>query len=110
MTLKYKATERYAFGWTDPRFEAGELKIKMNTSRKTGLEDVPTEVLRNLWLVKFGGRVVTLEEMYTLRADDIANVGQELANRKMIRHESHDRPDRMERLKYYVLENEDGNH
>ena len=108
MTLKYKATERYAFGWTDPRFEAGE--IKMNTSRKTGLEDVPTEVLRNLWLIKFGGRVVTLGDMYTMRYDDIANVGQELANRNQIRHESHDRPDIMERLNYYVLENEDGNH
>lgn len=107
-TLTYKAKERYGFGWTDPQFEAGE--IKMNTSRKTGLEDVPTEVLRNLWLIKFGGRVVTLGDMYKLRADDIANVGQELANRKQIRHESHERPDIMERLNYYVLEREDGDH
>jgi hypothetical protein len=107
MTLKYKAKERYAFGWTDPQFEAGE--IKMNVQRKTGLEDVPTEVLRNLWLVKFGGRVVTLGDMYALRADDIANVGQELANRKQIRQETLTRPDVLEVKNYYVLEREDGN-
>lgn len=107
MTLKYKAKERYAFGWTDPRFESGV--IKMNLQRKTGLEDVPTEVLRNLWLVKFGGRVVTMNDMHNHRFDDIADVGQELANRKQIRLETLDRPDIMERRNYYILENEDGN-
>jgi len=107
MTLKYKMTGRYAVGWSDPRFEAGV--IKMNLSRKTNLEDVPTEVLRNLWLVKFGGRAVTMNDMHNHRFDDIADVGQELANRKQIRLETLDRPDIMERHNYYILENEDGN-
>lgn len=108
MTLKYKATERYAFGWTDPRFEAGA--IKMNLSRKTGLEDVPTEVLRNLWLVRFGGRVVSMADMHNYRFDDIADVGQELANRKQMRCESLERPDIMERVNYYILEKENADH
>jgi hypothetical protein len=108
MTLKYKMTGRYAVGWTDPRFEAGV--IKMNINPKTGLEDVPTEVLRNLWVVKFGGRVVTLGDMYGLRADDIANVGQELANRNQIRQESLERPDIMERQYFYILERDDADH
>ena len=107
MTLKYKAKERYAFGWTDPQFEAGE--IKMNVQRNTGLEDVPTEVLRNLWLVKFGGRAVTMQDMHNHRFDDIADVGQELAKRNQIRHERHSRPDTMTEQAYFVLEKDNGN-
>ena len=86
--------------------------IKMNLSRKTNLEDVPTEVLRNLWLVRFGGRAVTMGEMHNHRFDDIADVGQELANRGLVSLESIHKPDVMERHNYYVLskEEEDGNH
>jgi hypothetical protein len=101
MTLKYKASGRYDF-------EEGP--IKMNLSRKTGFEDVPTEVLRNLWLVKFGGRSVTLQDMHNHRYDDIADIGQELANRNLIRHEAHGHFDRADVSNYYILEREDGNH
>jgi hypothetical protein len=102
---------RFSFGWADPTGIFGnndDASIKMNLSRKTGLEDVPTEVLRNLWLVKFGGRAVTLQDMHNHRFDDIADVGQELANRNQIRQETHTRPDVLEVKNYYVLEREDG--
>jgi hypothetical protein len=101
-TLTYKARNRYAVGgWTDPR-----------TAQKgpTGFEDVATDVLRNLWLVKFGGRVVSVADMSALREDDISRVGLELVKRKQIRHETNYRADLDETLYYYVLEKEDGNH
>jgi hypothetical protein len=100
-TLKYKMTDRYAMGWTDPR---------MPQFGKTGFEDVPTDVLRNLWLVKFGGRVVSVDDMAALNGDDIADVGRELADRKQLRHETNYRADLDETLYYYILEREDGDH
>lgn len=111
-TLKYKATERYSVGWTDARVMATsvikttlELHIHMNT----GLDDVPTETLRNLWMVKFGSRGVKLSDMYEHRFDDIIKVAQELANRKLIMHDKLHRMDLDEVVDYYVLEKEDGN-
>jgi hypothetical protein len=106
MTLKYKASDRYAIGWDD----IYDAPIKMNLQRKTGFEDVPTDVLRNLWLVKFGGRVVTIKDMHNHRFDDIADVGQELAKRNQIRRDEHYRADTMETTTYYVLEKDNGNH
>jgi hypothetical protein len=87
-------------GWTDPR---------MPQFGKTGFEDVPTDVLRNLWLVKFGGRVVSMDDVHALSEDDISEVSRELLNRKQLRHESLERPDIMERQYFYILEKEDGN-
>jgi hypothetical protein len=111
MTLIYKMKNRYALGWTDPRAsEYDDAPIKMNLSRKTGFEDVPTDVLRNLWLVKFGGRAVTLQDMHNHRYDDIADVGQELAYRNQIRQEAHGNLDRADVTNYYVLEKEDADH
>ena len=102
MTLKYKAKDRYALGgWTDPR---------MPQLGKTGFEDVATEVLRSLWLVKFGGRAETMDVVHALRDEDIGKVGLELARRKQLREEAHSRFDSTEVTYYYVLEREDGNH
>jgi hypothetical protein len=87
--------------------DVNPLKTGMNLGRKTNLEDVPTDVLRNLWLVRFGGRAVTMGDMHNHRFDDIADVGQELANRNQVRLETLLRPDIMVKENYYVLENED---
>jgi hypothetical protein len=110
-TLKYKATERYSMGWTDPRIiNFGGLKttLELHTRMNTGLEDVPTETLRNLWMVRFGARNVTLNEMYEIRFDDIARVAQELANRKLVRHEKINRMEMDATVHYYLLEKEHG--
>jgi hypothetical protein len=102
-TLKYKATERYSIGRAD---EPTTLEVHMHMN--TGLEDVPTETLRNLWMVRFGARNVTLNEMYELRFDDIARVAQELANRKLVSHEIINRMELDGTLQYYLLEKEHG--
>ena len=102
-TLKYKAAERYSMGWTDEPTTL-ELHVRLDT----GLEDVPTETLRNLWMVRFGARNVTLKELYEIRFDDIAKVAQELANRKLIRHETINRMELDARIHYYLLEKEHG--
>jgi len=55
---------------------------------KTGFEDVATDVLRNLWLIKFGGHVMTADALQSFRNDDIFNIGRELLDRKQIRYET----------------------
>ena len=102
-TLKYKATERYNIGRADEPTTL-ELHMRMNT----GLEDVPTETLRNLWIVRFGTRNVTLSEMYELRFDDIARVAQELSNRKLVSHEIINRMEMDGTVQYYLLGKEHG--
>jgi hypothetical protein len=102
-TLKYKATERYSIGRADE-----PTTVELHVHLDTGLEDVPTETLRNLWMARFGARNVTLNEMYEIRFDDIAKVAQELANRKLIRHETINRMELDARIEYYLLEKEHG--
>ena len=103
-TLKYKATERYNTGWADE-----PTTLELRTHITVGLEDVPTETLRNLWMVRFGARNVLLREMYELRFDDIARVAQELANRKLVSHETINRMEMDATLHYYLLGKEHGN-
>ena len=107
-TLKYKATERYSTGWSDYRGVLNEGGQSRYRYRTTGLENVPTEVLRNLWLIRFGGRAVLAEDLPPRGTDDISNVGQELANRNLVRHEKHYRQDTAQEKYYYILEKADG--
>lgn len=110
-TLKYKATERYSIGVTDPRmpnFGDPEPPLELHMHINTGFEDVPTETLRNLWMVRFGARNVTLNDIYEIRFDDIAKVAQELANRKLVRHQKINRMEMDATIHYYVLEKEHG--
>ena len=109
MTMKLNVKNRYRLDWDTP-YETDDQPIKMNLSRKTGFEEVPTDVLRNLWLVKFSGRVVTMRDMHNHRFDDIADIGQELANRKQIRFETQSFVDRTEVTHYYILEKENADH
>lgn len=83
--------------------------LELHLRVRTGLEDVPTETLRNLWMARFGARNVLLSEMYELRFDDIARVAQELANRKLVSHEIINRMEIDATLHYYLLGKEHGN-
>jgi len=105
-TLKYKATERYSTGWSDYR-GAFNTKDSMFTNRNTGLKDVPTQVLRDLWIVRFGSRGVLTTDVPS-SGDDIVNVGQELADRKLLHHEKIHHQDTDEVQYYYILEKADG--
>ncbi len=100
-TLKYKATDRYEMGWTDPRATLGQIKV--NQKRLTGLEDIPTEVLSNLWLARFGERLVSASLMYDIRAEDIADVVQELGDRGLVTQEVTNSFNTDERTHYYRL-------
>lgn len=76
-TLKYKASERYDFGWTDPR---SVYDPRMPSFEKTGFEDVSTDVLKNLWLVTFQGPST---ESLSIEGD-MGKVAQELVRRKIV--------------------------
>lgn len=76
-TLKYKASERYGLGWTDPRMPSFE---------KTGFEDVSTDVLKNLWLVTFQGPST---ESLSVKGD-MGKVAQELVRRKIVETQLND--------------------
>jgi hypothetical protein len=107
-TLKYKATGRYSTDWSDYRGVFGMDEPSKYRYRATGLEDVPTQVLRDLWMVRFGERAVLTTAFPLKGTDDIANVGQELSNRNLIRHEKVTRQDLLETTYYYILEKADG--
>lgn len=108
-TLKYKATERYAMGWTDLR-GMNDRGIKVNQRRHTGYTDVPTDVLRNLWMAYFGSRFVDLREVWDAREEDIADVAQELVNRGLVTEETQKSVDQITPSYYYSLAKEDADH
>ena len=110
-TLKYKATERYSFGWTDPR---GVMQMPRSLLREPGtiptqLQGVLTSVLRNLWLAKWGQRAADAQEVYAAYAagDGILDVMHELNNRNLITYQTVDNVDTMTLQNYYVLKKED---
>jgi hypothetical protein len=84
--------------------------IEMTQIRNTKFTNVDTEVLRNLWLAKFGGRAASLQDLKGLDGDDIIEIGQELANRKQIRFETQGYVDRTEIKHFYVLEKDNADH
>jgi len=102
-TMKYKATERYAMGWSDPRGGNMLGKIHLNGGNPTGLIETPTEILRDLWMVQFGSRAVTHDDMWNAGDRGEANVAQELANRSLVEQRKVSRMDMEKPMYYYVL-------
>lgn len=99
-TLKYKASERYDFGWTDTR---SVYDPRMPSFEKTGFEDVSADILKNLWLVTFQGPST---ESLSIEGD-IRKVAQELIKRKLL--ETH-LDDNFDTARFrYVLKEKDGN-
>lgn len=78
-------------------------RIKVNQKHQTGLEDISTEVLCNLWLARFGEKIVTASLMYDIRAEDIADVVQELGDRGRVTQEVANSFTTGERTHYYRL-------
>lgn len=83
--------------------------IEMTEIRNTKFTNVDTEVLRNLWLVKFGVHAVRLGELNGLE-DDMIQVGQELANRKQLKFETVYSPTHVDVQHYYILEKDNADH
>ena len=78
---------------------------------KTGFEDVATEVLRNLWMAKFGSRGITFLQLAEVRGEDINMVAMELYKRKQVKREVVQRPDVADSKIFYILEKEqNGDH
>lgn len=84
--------------------------IEMTQIRNTKFTNVDTEVLRNLWLAKFGGRAASLQDLKGLDGDDIIEIGQELANRKQIRFETVHSPTHVDIQHFYILEKDNADH
>lgn len=108
---------KYIFGWSDFRgvFDSKNqralFRILGNPKTiATSLEQVPTEVLRNLWMVRFESRAVNMNVMFDLRTEDIVEVAQELMNRYQVKEEMIVQPDTEETQHYYVLERASGNY
>jgi len=112
-TLKYKTTERYSMGWTDPRgltqrpsFRRGSLLRVHGIA--TAFKHTSTETLRNLWLARWGQRAATADEVHAAyaEADGVMEVLQELYNRDLMKHVVNYVPERHEQTEHYVLEKE----
>jgi hypothetical protein len=114
-TLRYKATGRYNLGWLDPRVVFGRVLggpfniFEIALSIGKNMQDVDTEVLRNLWLATFGDVPVShgalTEHHYT--GDDIFWVGHELNRRNQIEQIELRFPDRDEVFYGYKLTREE---
>lgn len=108
-TLKYKVTERYAVGWTDPRgtFGRGTFYTIFEAVAPKNIEfsEVDTAVLRNLWLATFGDAPVSHGAMceHLDTNDGIFWVAHELWKRKHVRAVSLRFPDRDEVFDGYKL-------
>jgi hypothetical protein len=105
--------DRYQFGWTDPRATTMNQPDEFEGlgSALTGFEDVDTEVLRNLWMVKFGGRGITMRQLYDVREEDINMVAMELYRRKQVKREIVQSPYEVAAKILYILEKEqNGDH
>lgn len=72
-TLKYKATERYSTGWTDPRVVVGGLKLHGIENQE--LVSWTLEQLRNAWLVRFGTGWVQFKELSDNPDKDYMDIG-----------------------------------
>lgn len=75
---------------------------------QTQLRDVPTETLRDLWLVKWGQRAVRAECVYDAYAaeDGIMDVMHELNNRRLVSRQTQNNIETLIQQHYYVLEKE----
>ena len=98
---------KYTMGWSDPRGGNMLGRIDVNGGNPTGLTETPTEILRDLWMVQFGSRAVTHDDMWNAGDRGEANAAQELVNRKLVTQQKLSRMDMVETLYYYVLEKED---
>lgn len=108
-TMKYKATERYEMGWTDPRGMNMLGKISLNGGEPTGLTETSTEVLRDLWMVQFSSRLVTYDDMVKAIERGETNVAQELVNRRLVEQRKVSRMDTEKAEYYFALVKEDAN-
>lgn len=60
---RYKAKERYAAGFTDPRGVFGTIHESYLRTPPPEFFAIPEETLINLWLAKFGEKPVTYTEV-----------------------------------------------
>lgn len=112
-TLKYKTTERYSFGWSDPRVSINAPDIyfpciNIECVIPTAFTAATTEALRNLWLVRWGHHAVehALLEEAEAAQEPIISIMQELANRKHVFFDVHIDANTYKGRNYYVLEKE----
>lgn len=108
-TMKYKATERYAVGWSDIRGTFGQGKFytvfEAVAPKNKNLDTAATSVLRDLWLFTFSDAPVSHGAMceHLDTDDDIFWVGHELWRRNQIQAITMRFPDRDETFSGYIL-------
>ena len=110
-----KIKDRFGFGWTDPRLMQTDRgayypKLDIDKPRPTEFSAVSTATLRDLWMVKWGKRAISHEEIAEADGTEepILQVMQELANRHQVRFDQRKSFDVTTVTNYYVLEREDG--
>lgn len=88
-TMKYKAKERYSFGYTDPRGVFGSTLGSSGFGEISMISDhfsrgMTADQLKAAWLIQFGDRPVSYAEIRGLEDEDIFRIGQELYHRMML--------------------------
>ena len=91
-TMKYKASGRYDFGWSDPRsgyggtHGYGEIRMEgVPVDNKHFSTHMSTEQLRAAWLLEYGDRLVPLFRLAENK--DMYNIGRQLYARGQLNEE-----------------------
>lgn len=116
--MKYKVTERFSMGWTDPRGIFGSstapvelaLKHQIVAELAEPFEHTDTSILRNLWLARWGHHAVNVDDVRIAMdaKEPVLGAMRALSDRKLVRYEKVTDLRRNEEEYYYTLEREDG--
>jgi len=110
--MKFKTTERYSFGWSDPRgifsgstdTAANPLKIVTDDIKKMSIK-----ACRDLWEVRLGDAPVEVKVLESIPKDDpLGGIARKLLEADELIYEVVNMPDRVGRVETYRLKAEYG--
>jgi len=109
--MKFKTTERYSFGWSDPRgiFDSANINVNPPKTVSNDIIKLSVKACRDLYIVRVGDGPVEIEILEKLDFDDpLWSIVQKLLNADELIYEVMNLPDRVGRVEVYKLKAEYG--
>jgi len=109
--MKFKTTERYSFGWSDPRgtFIGGSNDVSPIARISEDVKTLSIKACRDLWEVRLGDAPVDALALATIPKDDpLKGIARKLLEADELIYEVVNMPDRVGRVETYRLKAEYG--
>jgi len=109
--MKFKTTERYSFGWSDPRgtFIGGSNDVSPIARISEDVKALSIKACRDLWEVRLGDAPVEVLALTTIPKDDpLKGIARKLLEADELIYEVVNLPDRVGRVETYRLKAEYG--